>query len=162
MGDELTHPLANFKGATVRVSESFHTFNGRNYKTTRIFYGINNTMLCTWYNNSHGNITVESRQLYGLSSQTWWRHLMEIISTLLAFCAGNSPVTGDLRRHRDHYDVTVMKRFDCFNRLFRLTAKISKFRITDSFGLVPSKRQVVTCNNDNNPVHWSTHHQGPL
>ena len=71
---------------------------------------------------------------------TWWRHQMEIFSTLLAICAGNSPVTGefpaqgqwrgalmfslicaringwvnngkagDLRRHRAHYDVTVMK-----------------------------------------------------
>ena len=73
---------------------------------------------------------------------TWWRHQMETFSTLLAICAGNSPVpvnsphkgqwrgalvfslicarkngwvnnreTGDLRRHRDHYDVTVMSRY---------------------------------------------------
>ena len=26
---------------------------------------------------------------------TWWRHQMETFSALLAFCAGNSPVTGD-------------------------------------------------------------------
>ena len=69
---------------------------------------------------------------------TWWRHLMEIFSALLAICAGNLPVAGefperlwrgalmfslvcawmndwvhnreagDLRRHRGHYDVTVM------------------------------------------------------
>ena len=70
-----------------------------------------------------------------------WRHQMKIFSALLAFCAGNSPVTGefphksqwhgalmfsligawmddwvnnyeagDLRRHRTHYDVTVMER----------------------------------------------------
>ena len=47
----------------------------------------------------------------------WWRHQMETFSALLAICAGNSPVTrhrvnigeaGDLRRHRDHYDVIVM------------------------------------------------------
>ena len=69
----------------------------------------------------------------------WWRHQMETFSMSLAFCAGNSPVTGefpaqkasnmelwsfsicawingwvnspeagDLRRHRAHYDVTVM------------------------------------------------------
>ena len=67
-----------------------------------------------------------------------WRHQMEQFSALLAFCAGNSPVTGefpaqrpvtrsfaslicawingwvnnreagDLRRHRAHYDVIVM------------------------------------------------------
>ena len=69
---------------------------------------------------------------------SWWRHHMETISALLALCAGNSPVTGefpsqrpvtrsydvfnlrpnkrlrnnretgDLRRHRAPYDVTVM------------------------------------------------------
>ena len=64
-----------------------------------------------------------------------WRHQMETLSALLAICAGNSPVpgefkwcgalmfslictqingwvnnrgAGDLRRHRTHYDVTVM------------------------------------------------------
>ena len=68
----------------------------------------------------------------------WWRHRMETFSTSLALCAGNSPVTGefrsqrpvmrsfdvffawangwvnnrdagDLRRHRAHDDVTVMR-----------------------------------------------------
>ena len=68
----------------------------------------------------------------------WWRHQMELFSALLALCAGNATVTGeshtqrpvarcfdvficvwtngcakirdagDLRRHRAHYDVTVM------------------------------------------------------
>ena len=72
-------------------------------------------------------------------SQVWWRHQTETLSALLAFCAGNSPVTGefpsqrpvtrsfmfylicvwnnswvnngdagDLRRHRDHYDVIII------------------------------------------------------
>ena len=70
---------------------------------------------------------------------SWWRHQMETFSALLAICAGNSPVpgeiptdrpvtrsfdvffdlrlindwvnnreAGDLRRHVDHYDVSVM------------------------------------------------------
>ena len=68
---------------------------------------------------------------------SWWRHQMETFSALLALCAGYSPVNsshkdqwrgalmfsffcawindwvknreaGDLRRHRAHYDVTVM------------------------------------------------------
>ena len=66
---------------------------------------------------------------------SWWRHQMETFSALLAICVRNSPVTGefpvqkpvtrsfdvslicvwvnnrkagDLRRYRDHYDVTVM------------------------------------------------------
>ena len=74
----------------------------------------------------------------GIASQLpWWRHQMETLSTLLAFCARNSPVTGEfptralcflwsapeprveqtngdagnLRRHRAHYDVMVMHRF---------------------------------------------------
>ena len=67
----------------------------------------------------------------------WWRHQMKTFSTLLAICAGNSPMNsphkgqwrgalmfslifaringwvnngeaGDLRRHRAHHDVTVM------------------------------------------------------
>ena len=68
-------------------------------------------------------------------TMSWWRIEMETISALLALCAGNSLVTiefpiqrpvtfslicgwindwasnreaGDLRRHRGHYDVTVM------------------------------------------------------
>ena len=58
----------------------------------------------------------------------WWRHKMETFSALLAFCAGNLLVTmasdaelwcflwsvnnryaGDSRRHRAHYDVTLMQ-----------------------------------------------------
>ena len=34
---------------------------------------------------------------------------METFPALLAICAGDSPVPGDLRRHRAHYDVIVMK-----------------------------------------------------
>ena len=37
-----------------------------------------------------------------------WRHQIKTFSALLAICAGNSPLTGDLRRHRAHYDVTLM------------------------------------------------------
>ena len=31
---------------------------------------------------------------------SWWRHQMEIFSALLAFCAGNSPVTGAFHAQR--------------------------------------------------------------
>ena len=78
----------------------------------------------------------------------WWRYQMETVSALLAFCAGNSPVTsefpsqrpvtrrfddlisawingwvhnrgaGDLRRHRTHYDIIVME--NLFFRTSRL------------------------------------------
>ena len=30
-----------------------------------------------------------------ISRKSWWRHQMETFSALLAFCAGNSPVTGE-------------------------------------------------------------------
>ena len=74
--------------------------------------------------------------IYGITQNwpdSWWRHQMETFSALLALCAGNSPHkgqwrgtlmfslicawtngwvnnrdAGDLRRHRDPYDVTVM------------------------------------------------------
>ena len=60
---------------------------------------------------------------------SWWRHQTETFSALLALCAGNSPVTvwtngwvssrdaGDLRRHRAHYDGTVMSRhLSCYTQ----------------------------------------------
>ena len=40
---------------------------------------------------------------------TWWRHKMETFSALLAFCAGNSPVTGEFPSHRP-----VTRSFDVF------------------------------------------------
>ena len=75
------------------------------------------------------------RNMHFLLFQSWWRHHMEILSALLALCAGNSPAihkgqwcgvlmfslicastndwvnnrdAGDLRRHHAHYNVTVM------------------------------------------------------
>ena len=40
---------------------------------------------------------------------TWWRHQMETFSTLLALCAGNSPVTGEFPSQRP-----VTQSFDVF------------------------------------------------
>ena len=39
----------------------------------------------------------------------WWRHQMETFSTLLAICAGNSPVTGEFLAQRP-----VTRSFDVF------------------------------------------------
>ena len=39
----------------------------------------------------------------------WWRHQMEILSALLALCAGNSPVTGEFPAQRP-----VTRSFDVF------------------------------------------------
>ena len=49
---------------------------------------------------------------------TWWRDQMETFSTLLALCAGNSPVTGD-SPHK------VTRSFDVFFDL-RLNKRLSK------------------------------------
>ena len=43
---------------------------------------------------------------------TWWRHLMETFSALLAPCAGNSLVTGEFRSQRP-----VTRSFDVFLNL---------------------------------------------
>ena len=40
---------------------------------------------------------------------SWWRHQMETSSALLAFCAGNSPVTGEFPAQRP-----VTRSFDVF------------------------------------------------
>ena len=51
---------------------------------------------------------------------TWWRHQMETFSTLLALCAGNSPVTGEFPSHRP-----VTWSFNVFFDL-RLNKRLSK------------------------------------
>ena len=45
----------------------------------------------------------------GQAIRPWWRHQMEIFSALLAFCAGNSPVTGEFPAQRP-----VTRSFDVF------------------------------------------------
>ena len=51
---------------------------------------------------------------------TWWRHQMETFSALLAFCAGNSSVTGEFPAQRP-----VTRRFDVFFDLC-LNKRLSK------------------------------------
>ena len=51
---------------------------------------------------------------------TWWRHLMETFSALLAICAGNSPVPGEFPAQRP-----VTRSFDIFFDL-RLNKRLSK------------------------------------
>ena len=48
----------------------------------------------------------------GLSPFPWWRHQMETFSGLLAFCVGNSPVTGEFPSQRP-----VTQSFDVFFEL---------------------------------------------
>ena len=53
-------------------------------------------------------------------TESWGRHQMEIFSALLAFCAGNSPVTGEFPSQRP-----VTRSFDVFFDL-RLNERLSK------------------------------------
>ena len=50
----------------------------------------------------------------------WWRHQMETFSALLAFCAGNSPVTSEFPSQKP-----VTRSFDVFFNL-RLNKQLSK------------------------------------
>ena len=50
----------------------------------------------------------------------WWRHQMETFSALLALCAGNSPVTGEIPSQRP-----VTRSFDVFFDL-RLNKRLSQ------------------------------------
>ena len=55
-----------------------------------------------------------------VESSTWWRHQMETFPGLLAFCAGNSPVTGEFPAQRP-----VMRSFYiCFD--LRLNKQLSE------------------------------------
>ena len=54
------------------------------------------------------------------SKKSWWRHQMKTFSALLAFCAGNSPVTGESSSQRP-----VTQSFDVFFDL-RLNKCLSK------------------------------------
>ena len=55
-----------------------------------------------------------------IDSSQWWRHQMETFSALLAFCAGNSPVTGEFPTQRP-----VTRSFDDFFDV-RLNQQLSK------------------------------------
>ena len=68
---------------------------------------------------------------------TWWRHQMETFCALLAFCAGNSPVTGEFPSQRP-----VMRSFDVLLHL-HLNKRFSQ----------PSGRRWFDA-----PLHWLWRH----
>ena len=78
------------------------------------------TLWC-WAISRH-SLTTKSNIVFFSSywtSRTWWRHQMETFS-LLALCAGNSPVTGEFPAQRP-----VTPSFDVFFHL-RLNKRLSK------------------------------------
>ena len=50
-----------------------------------------------------------------IKCRPWWRHQMETFSALLALCAGNSPVTGEIPSQRP-----VTRSFDVFINQFAI------------------------------------------
>ena len=93
--------------------------------------------MCQWLN-PEGNQSLELTSPYGTNEiwslissyewstgkywwiNSWWWHQMETFSTLLAICAGNSPVTGEFPSQRP-----VTQSFDVFFDL-RLNKWLSK------------------------------------
>ena len=69
-------------------------------------------------NDSTGNTPV--RQTITDIFRSWWRHQMEVVSALLAICAGNSPVPGEFPAQRP-----VTRGFDVFFDL-RPNKRLSK------------------------------------
>ena len=61
---------------------------------------------------SHCNSFEERISVDSIWGVPWWRHQMESFSVLLAFCAGNSPVTGEFPSQRP-----VTRSFDIFFEL---------------------------------------------
>ena len=85
-----------FEG-TLTVTSGFPSQRGNNVKNVSV----------SWY---HGNKKSSVFMvLLGGKLVTWWRHQMETFSTLLAVCAGNSPVTGEFPSQG-----TVTRSFDAF------------------------------------------------
>ena len=68
--------------------------------------------------------------IWASDSTIWWRHQMETFSALLAFCVGNSPVTGEFPTQRP-----VTRSFDAF---FDLTVEwtIVRLVIWDAITLI--------------------------
>ena len=88
--------------------------------------------------------------------RAWWRHQMETLSTLLAICAGNSPVTDELPTQRP-----VTRSFDVFFYL-RLNKRLHKQWWGWWFGM-PSRPLCLHCKghitcillHKDNSVEWS-------
>ena len=90
------------------------------------------------------NWIIKTRQVPITHVSPWWRHQMEIFSTLLALCAGNSPVTGEFPAQRP-----VTRSFDVFSDLHpnkRLSKQSSGWWFE-----TPSRSLWRHCNDDMGP-----------
>ena len=53
-----------------------------------------------WIGEKQSATSTQPQRSLGHTSISWWRHQIDTFSALLAFCAGNSPVTGQLPSQR--------------------------------------------------------------
>ena len=88
---------------TILCRKSLNTLTHLNIFVT-IAYIWNSAIL-----NLHLRLDIECVYIPGISIGSWWRHQMEIVFALLAFCAGNSSVTGEFHAQRP-----VTRSFDVF------------------------------------------------
>ena len=80
----------------------------------------------------------------------WWRHQMETFSALLAFCARNSPVTGEFHALRP-----VTRSFDVFFHL-RLNKRLRK-QSRGWWSETPSCPLWRQCNAKTPSLQWKTY-----
>ena len=61
---------------------------------------INSGIYCVFLTRWCWGVTKPGHNLLSHNYLSWWRHQMEIFSALLALCAGNSPVSGEVPSQR--------------------------------------------------------------
>ena len=88
----------------------------RTHQENALIYRLRYTEHRESHGNNHDLYILRNRQ----SSISWWRHQMETFSTLLAICAGNSPVSGEFPAQKP-----VTRSFGVFFDL-RLNKRLSK------------------------------------
>ena len=76
------------------------------------------TVLLPWHNKWYLGFGLKA--FFQIWRHSWWRHQMETFSTLLAICAGNSPIPGEFPTQRP-----VTRSFDGFFDL-RLNKRLNK------------------------------------
>ena len=87
---------------------------------THLFWTYHSLPLRLWYLLFISFLFMELIKTIPVQDNAWWRHHMDIFSTLLAICAGNSPVTCEFPAQR-----LVTWSFDVFIDL-HLTKRLSK------------------------------------
>ena len=98
------------------TKKSFSLFNVKAGNASYSIKVIHVDCLSAWLRKE-----ASKEELYLLLTEiTWWRHQMETFSVLLAICAGNSPVIGEVPTQKP-----VTRSFDVFFNL-RLNNRLSK------------------------------------